>query len=77
MRKMFLRFEEAILLYAGPPPKHISPGRERKKIKGKKKPHKSEWSTFKCLWISISSGLVKQLNKSGSPLLEDGRIAFP
>lgn len=31
MQKMFLRFEEAILLYAGPPPKHISPGRERKK----------------------------------------------
>lgn len=27
--QMFLRFEEAILLNAGPPPKHISPGREK------------------------------------------------
>ena len=44
MQKMFLRFEEGVLL-SGPPPKHISPGRERKEIKGKKKSRKSEWST--------------------------------
>lgn len=44
MQKMFLRFEEGVLL-SSPPPKHISPGRERKERKGKKKSRKSEWST--------------------------------
>ena len=31
MQRIFLRFKEAIPLYSGPPPKHISHGKERER----------------------------------------------